>query len=279
MKKGNGKGHLSKAALDAVISGSGTDRDKILKKEIAIREKAAETFDKMAQNADKDPYRRGWNGDGYRETAGRARESAENLKKHLPEADSVGHKGRPTKASVGQKIKQPAASKKGGIKGELVGAVRGGAIAGVIVDGGLSSIRNINAFRKGEKTASEATLSIAKDSAKGAGRGAVVGAASVGAKQVLLKVGARGLARSSAPIAIATTGLEVGKDVIRYVKGSISGEELIEKSGKNVAKGGTAWACAEGCALIGSCLGPFGTIVGGLAGGMAGFLLGEELFG
>ena len=59
------------------------------------------------------------------------------------------------------------------------------------------------------------------------GFGSAVAAGGVVVKRAMISVGFKGLARSSAPIAVAQLGLEVGCDLVRAVKGEISGEESL----------------------------------------------------
>ena len=161
------------------------------------------------------------------------------------------------------------------IRSELVDATVRGAAYGAVVGGSVSAVQAGYQLYQGELSTEEAMVEIGKGVATGAVQGAVVNAGGTLIKNGLVAAGKNGLARGSAPIAIAAGVVESGKDVYRYFDGEIDGEELAASVGKTTLKTGAMWAGAEGGAALGSMVCPgVGTVVGGLIGG----LLGGSLF-
>lgn len=156
---------------------------------------------------------------------------------------------------------------------EALNAVKGGAIIGGVYSGGVSFISNTAKVVRGEREVPEAMLDVAKDTAVGSLDGAVKGVASVAVKAALFRVGAVTVARSSAPIAVAVTVIDIGKDITQAVTGKIDGKELSSRAVQKAATGAGAWGGMELGAAVGTAVFPgVGTIVGGVVGGIAGHL-------
>ena len=99
----------------------------------------------------------------------------------------------------------------------------------------------------------------------------------VAGQSVLVKSGMSALAKGNAPVAIAITSIEVGKDVFRYARGEMTGAELAVRGGGHAATGVGTWGGAELGTMIGTAIAPgpgtvLGAIVGGIVGGIAGGL-------
>ncbi len=166
------------------------------------------------------------------------------------------------------------------VRGKVAGAVRQGAIAGAAVGGGISLVSNVVAYANDRKSGEEAVVDTLKDTAACAASGAVVSGATVVAETALVRAGASTLARSSAPIAIGLTTVDVVKDAGRLVTGDIDGEEFAVRTAKHAATGVTTWGGMEVGAAIGTAICPgVGTVIGGLLGGVGGGLFGGWLFG
>ncbi len=159
------------------------------------------------------------------------------------------------------------------VQQEMLNAVKGGAVIGAALSGSISTVTNIRTVLKGEKKLSNAAKDVAVDTTIGGADGAIKGAATIVIKSGMVRVGAKAAARSSAPVAIGMTAVEIGKDAGLAVMGKIDSRELSTRTGKNVAKGAGAWAGMEGGAALGTFIFPgIGTIVGGVVGGIAGHL-------
>lgn len=162
---------------------------------------------------------------------------------------------------------------------EFVHTVKAGAKAGAIFGGGVSAIGNAKDVWDGSKDLGEAIWDTSVDTAMSAGKGALANAGSVVVREGLVRGGAQSLARSSAPVAIAMGGIELGSDVIRFMDGQIDGDELVERGAKTAVQTGTALGGAEAGAALGTAICPgVGTVVGGIVGGIVGSIFGGSLF-
>lgn len=159
------------------------------------------------------------------------------------------------------------------VQQEMLNAVKGGVIIGTAVSGSISAVANTRQVLKGEKKLPDAAKDVAVDTTVGGIDGAIKGAVTIVIKSGLIRVGARSAARSSAPVAIAMSAVDVGKDVGLAVTGKIDSKELTVRTGKHIMNSTGAWAGMEGGAAIGTLIFPgFGTIVGGIVGGVAGHI-------
>ncbi len=162
---------------------------------------------------------------------------------------------------------------------QAANAVKNGALVGAAVGGGVSAITNLVAFADGKKTGETALVETLKDTIECAATGGAVSGAAVVAEVALIQAGAGAFAAGAAPVAIALTAVELGKDVGRLCGGSISGEKFLTRAGGHVAKGAITWGAMEGGAALGTLVCPgVGTIIGGVVGGIAGSLFGGWLF-
>lgn len=154
-------------------------------------------------------------------------------------------------------------------------ALTNGAIAGAAIGGGLSAVANCVALSRGTKSATTASLDTLKDTVNSSATGAAVGGIALATETALLRVGAAGLANGAAPVAIALTAVEVGKDAGRLLLGQMDGVAFMLSAARNVAKGGFTWAGMEGGAAVGTLIAPgIGTAVGAFVGGVTGALTG-----
>jgi len=176
------------------------------------------------------------------------------------------------------------------MKEATVSALKSGALEGVkngaIYGGGFSLVMNGIDVVKGEKDLKTALKDTSVDVVKSVADGAVKSAAASAAKTASLYVAektasnvAKTVLRSSAPVVVAVSAVEVGKHAVDLVKGEIDGEEFVEKSTKTVATTAAGYAGAEIGAAIGTAICPgIGTVIGGVVGGMAGSLGISTLF-
>ena len=176
------------------------------------------------------------------------------------------------------------------MKEATVSALKSGALEGVkngaIYGGGFSLVMNGIDVVKGEKDLKTALKDTSVDVVKSVADGAVKSAAASAAKTASLYVAektasnvAKTVLRSSAPVVVAVSAVEVGKHAVDLVKGEIDGEKFVEKSTKTVATTAAGYAGAEIGAAIGTAICPgIGTVIGGVVGGMAGSLGISTLF-
>lgn len=162
---------------------------------------------------------------------------------------------------------------------EIMNSAVNGAKAGAIAGGGLSAFFNAKDVIDGQKEWDDALFDTGKDTLVAAGKGCVANVGSVAVKEGLKRAGAQSIARSSASVAIAMGGVEIGINTVRLISGDMDGEEFMEESAKTAVTTATAWGGAEAGAAIGTALCPgAGTVVGGIIGGVVGGIFGGSLF-
>ena len=139
---------------------------------------------------------------------------------------------------------------------------------GAIVAGVISVSQNISAVATGNKDIQDAIKDVAKDTATGAGisyviagSGSVIKSCMASSTNKTLQV----ISKGNIPSLIATTTLEVGKTIKKYINGELTELEVIEELGE---KGVGMMASSIG-ASIGTAIFPgIGTIIGGVIGYM-----------
>ena len=174
------------------------------------------------------------------------------------------------------------------IKDTLLNANKAGLDTGGIAAGlscAVSTVDNVQKYFKGEVTAQEAVLDIAKDTGvaglAGYGTGFVTSAVATtmshSSHVLIQKVGS-----SCAPAAVVAWGVQSFDSITDYAQGEITGNELAYELGKNGASvaGGIVGGMAAGAAL-GSVVPGAGTLVGagvGLVGSMVGCAVASEAY-
>ena len=137
------------------------------------------------------------------------------------------------------------------------------AVAGFVVAGVISVVKNgISAFN-GEIAIEEAIATTAKDATKSGLRSGVTGVGSTFIRYGATKLGVKALAKSNFAVAIAASVIDVGASVYSFAKGEITADELIEKAGQTGAS--TTYSMYAGAAG-GAIFGPVGAVVGSMAG-------------
>jgi len=139
------------------------------------------------------------------------------------------------------------------------------ALAGMVMGGAISTVRNVYALSAGKKSAGDAAFAVAKDSGMSGLRAGAVGAGGAVVRHVGAKAGMAALAKSNVATAVAASAIDVGATVVGFAKGEISGEEAAERLGQNGCS--TASGLFVGAAA-GSVFGPPGAVVGSLVGYM-----------
>lgn len=156
--------------------------------------------------------------------------------------------------------------------------------AGAQIGGAFSAASNVYQMAKGEKDFGEAVVQVSKDTARSFVTGAAVGGLGKGISHVAGEAGKKvgsaviraelqAFAKSNAPMAIAAGVVESGRSLVRYMKGEIDQEQLLDEIGHTAITGTSAfyWGAA-GQALIPI---PF---VGAMVGSMVGYLSASMLY-
>lgn len=150
------------------------------------------------------------------------------------------------------------------------------AILGASIAGGISLVKNFIAVIRGEKTPEEAGKSLVEDTGGGAVGAYVIafsGAVIKGSMQNATGKAVRALSKTNLPAVIATSTIEMGKTIKKYVCGQITGIECIEELGeKGISNLSSAMFATLGIMVVGS------PVVGGMIGSMAGYALGSALY-
>lgn len=132
----------------------------------------------------------------------------------------------------------------------------------------ISTARNIAGVLQNDKEVSEAVYDIGKDTLDGAVSGYLIGAGDTAIRGVMNSSSNSvfvNLSKTNLPAMIATTTVQVGKSLIRYVNGEINSLELVEELGEK----GTGMMAASLGAAIGTGVFPgVGTVIGGMIGYM-----------
>ena len=156
------------------------------------------------------------------------------------------------------------------------GAIEG-AKSGTAIGGGVSLIYNSYLVGKGKKEIKEAAKDVLIDTAISAAdstiKNAVGSAAKTASIHLAEKVGssaAKSLLKSSAPVIVAVSMVEVAKDLYKYANGEMDGKQVAKNAVKTTATSAGGWAGAEAGALLGAAFGPAGALIGGLIGGIVG---------
>lgn len=139
------------------------------------------------------------------------------------------------------------------------------AVAGSVIGGALSFVKNAYAYQQGDIDGQEAMKNVAKDTAKAGIRSGSTGVLGTVIRHGANRTGTQVLERSNVAIAVASGIIDAGGTVYRYVKGEISAEEAAERLGK------TGCSNLSGIyvgAAAGAIFGPPGAVVGSIAGYM-----------
>jgi hypothetical protein len=115
---------------------------------------------------------------------------------------------------------------------------------GAVISGSISIVKNVVACIKGEKEIDDAALSVAKDIGKGtvfsyatAFSGTVVNGAMKNASSSYI----RSLSNTNLAAGLVATTVNVGKTMVRYIKGDLTGAQCVEALGEQgVGQIGTA---------------------------------------
>jgi hypothetical protein len=147
---------------------------------------------------------------------------------------------------------------------------------GAVIGGVISLIKNLVSVVKGDKEPQNAALDVVKDTGSGAlisYTTAFSGSALKGIMQNSASKSIQGISKTNFPAIIATSSLEAGKILYRYIKGEIDGAQCLEELGEK----STSMLASAMFATIGQIAIPI-PVVGGLIGGMLGYALSSACY-
>lgn len=147
---------------------------------------------------------------------------------------------------------------------------------GALIGGCISLIKNLVGVCKGEVTPIEAGKQFVVDTGVGAATAysnAFAGSVIKGSIQNAKRESLRTLSKTNVPGVVVTSTLEIGKSLLRYTKGEITGLECLEELGEK----GTSNLSAAMFAVVGQTVIPI-PIVGGMVGSMIGYTLSSVLY-
>lgn len=137
------------------------------------------------------------------------------------------------------------------------------AIAGFVVSGAISGVKNGIAACQGKMTLEDAIGQTAQDATQSGLRSGVTGIGSTVIRYGATKVGIKALAKSNVAVGIAAGVIDIGASVYSFARGEITPEELIERVGQTGTC--TTYSLYAGAAA-GAVFGPVGAVVGSMAG-------------
>jgi len=145
------------------------------------------------------------------------------------------------------------------------------AIAGGVIGGSVSVISNCYKLNKGQIDGGEFLGNVTKDTTKAAAKSGAVGALGSGMRIAAKKAGSISLSKTNVATAIASSVIESGVTIYRYIKGEIDEYETISTLGDT---GVSTMSSIYAGAVAGALFGP----VGALVGSVAGFLIGSNVY-
>ncbi len=151
---------------------------------------------------------------------------------------------------------QSAASELGAVTAQA-------ALAGAILGGAISLVKNGVAMNNGEIAFKEAAIQTGKEAVKAGCKSGGVGATGALLRMGAKEFGMQALANGSVATSVAAGAIESGVSVYQYIKGEISGEEAAQRIGQN---GVSTMSSIYSGAAAGMVFGPAGAVVGSVIG-------------
>lgn len=146
---------------------------------------------------------------------------------------------------------------------------------GAIISGSISIVRNVVDCIQGRKEPKDATLSVINDIGTGATFSYVTafsGTLIKGTMQNASSAYIRGLSKTNLAAGLVTTTADIGKTMIRYIKGEISGAQCVEQLGeRGVGQIGSAMYATIAVAAVGGSAPVAITIAAGIIGSTLGY--------
>ena len=157
------------------------------------------------------------------------------------------------------------------VAGEALATGANAAVAGFVITGAISGVKNALASSKGEITLEQAIAKTFQDSGNSALRSGAVGTTSTVIRYGATKLGIKELGQLNTSVAIAAGAIDIGVSIYSFAKGEITSEELIERIGQTgTCTTYSLYVGAAGGAVLGS--------VGAVVGSMAGYLIAASVY-
>ena len=154
---------------------------------------------------------------------------------------------------------------------EAVATGANAAIAGFIISGAISGVKNTIATSKGDISFEQAFSNTVKDGGRSALHSGVTGASGTVIRYGATKLGVKALSKSNVAVTLAASAIDIGASIYSFVKGEITSEELIEKIGQTgTCTTYSLYVGAVGGAVLGS--------VSAVVGSMAGYLIAASIY-
>lgn len=151
----------------------------------------------------------------------------------------------------------------------------GQAKTGAVISGSISIVRNVVDCVQGRKDPKDATISVISDIGTGAAFSYVTafsGTLIKGTMQNASSAYIRGLSKTNLAAGLVTTTADIGKTMMRYIKGEISGAQCVEELGeRGVGQIGSAMYATIAVAAVGGSAPVALTIVAGIVGSTLGY--------
>ncbi|MEH2290690.1 hypothetical protein [Nostoc sp.] len=145
------------------------------------------------------------------------------------------------------------------------------AVAGFVVGGVISAVKNSIAVFKGENTVEDAIFTTVKDAGKSGVRSGTTGVGGTLIRYGATKLSVKASAKSNVAVTVAAGVIDVGASVYSFAKGEITTEELIERVGQT----GT---CTTYSLYAGTVAGAIFAPVGAIVGSIAGYLIAASIY-
>jgi hypothetical protein len=145
------------------------------------------------------------------------------------------------------------------------------ALAGFVIGGAISGVKNTIAVWNQDITPEEAIANTLKDGGRSALRSGFTGVGGTAIRYGAMKLGVKALSQSNVAVVVAAGVIDIGASVYSFAKGEITTEELMERVGKTGTC--TTYNLYIG-AGAGAILGPLGAVLGS----MAGYLIAASIY-
>ncbi len=145
------------------------------------------------------------------------------------------------------------------------------AIAGFVIGGAISGVKNTIAAWNQDITVEEAIADTLKDGGKSALRSGFTGGTGTIVRYGATKLGVKALGKSNVAMAVAAGIIDTGASIYSFAKGEITAEELTERIGQTGVC--TTYSLYTGAAA-GAVLGPVGAAIGS----MVGYLIASSVY-
>jgi hypothetical protein len=154
---------------------------------------------------------------------------------------------------------------------EAVATGASAALAGFVIGGAISGVKNTIAAWNQDITLEVAIANTVKDGGRSALRGGAAGVGGTVIRYGATKLGVKALSKSNVAVVVAAGVIDIGASVYSFAKGEITTEELMERVGQT---GTCTTLSLYAGAAAGAILGPVGAVVGS----MAGYLIAASIY-